>query len=114
MRVDVRAHLDLLDLDDLLVATRLGGLLLVGVFQLAEIEDLDDRRLGVGGDFDEVEAGFLSQGESIVDRYNAPVLSAVVDELNLGNPDVLVRTRPVLAGRRGLEWSANGAVSWNC
>jgi hypothetical protein len=45
MRVDVGAHLDLLDLDDLLVLARLGSLLLVGVFQLAEIEDLADWRI---------------------------------------------------------------------
>jgi hypothetical protein len=90
VRVDVRAHLDLLDLDDLLVATRLGGLLLVGVFELAEIEDLGDRRFGIGGYFDEIEAKFLGEAQRLIDRDDAPVLSAVVDELNLGDPDVLV------------------------
>jgi hypothetical protein len=57
--VDVRAHLDLLDLDDLLVLARLGRLLLVGVFQLAEVEDLDDGRRGVGRNLDEIETGLF-------------------------------------------------------
>jgi hypothetical protein len=52
--VDVGAHLDLLDLDDLLVLARLCRLLLVGVFQLAQIEDLADGRIRIGSDFDEV------------------------------------------------------------
>jgi hypothetical protein len=65
--VDVGAHLDLLDLDDLLVLARLGGLLLVGVFQLAEIEYLGDRGVGVGRYLDEIQTGFLGEQERVVD-----------------------------------------------
>ena len=46
--VDHRAHLDLLDLDDLLLLAGLGGLLLFLIFEFAVVEDLADRRLGIG------------------------------------------------------------------
>src|SRR5258708_15904073 len=53
--VDAGAQLDLLDLDDLLLLARLVAALLLLVFELAEIEDLDHRRVRVGGDLDEIE-----------------------------------------------------------
>jgi hypothetical protein len=108
--VDVGAHLDLLDLDDLLVLARLGGLLLVGVFQLAEIEDLDDRRLCIWGNLDEIQAYLFGGQQGIVDRNVAAIVSVCVDKLNPGDPDVSVCARPVLRRRRCLEWSANGRV----
>ena len=94
--VDVGAHLDLLDLDDLLVLARLGRLLLVGVFQLAEIEDLDDRRLGVGRNLDEVEAGLFGEQQCVVDGNVAAIAAVGVDELDPGDPDVAVGARAVL------------------
>src|SRR5258708_21204170 len=54
--VDAGAQLDLLDLDDLLLLARLVAALLLLVFELAEIEDLDHRRVGVGGALDATEA----------------------------------------------------------
>jgi hypothetical protein len=106
--VDVRAHLDLLDLDDLLVLARLGRLLLVGVFQLAEVKDLDDGRRGVGGNFYEIEACLFGGQECVVDGNIASVGTVDVDQLDPGNPDVTVGARAVL-GRRGcFKRSANG------
>lgn len=64
--VDVGAHLDLFDLDDLLVLARLGGLLLVGVFQLAQIKNLADRRSCVRRNLDEVEPGFFGKKQCVV------------------------------------------------
>jgi len=46
--VDHRPEFDFLDLDDLLFLAGLGLLLLFLVLVLAEVEDLDDRRRGVG------------------------------------------------------------------
>ena len=65
--VDVRAHLDLFDLDDLLVLACLGRLLLVGVFELAEIEDLDDWRFGIGRDLDEIQARLFGGEQCVID-----------------------------------------------
>ncbi len=47
MIVDARTHLDLFDLDDLLVLAGFGSFFLFLVFELAEIEDLADGRLGI-------------------------------------------------------------------
>ena len=54
--VDVRADLDLLDLDDFLLLLGFVLLLLLLVFELAEVEDLHHRRLGVRADLQQVEA----------------------------------------------------------
>ena len=94
--VDVRAHLDLLDLDDLLVLARLGRFLLVGVFQLAEIEDLGDRRLGIGGDFDEVEAGLFGSEQCVVDGDDRRDSAVGIDELDPRDSDIAVGARAVL------------------
>ncbi len=67
MGVDVRPHLDFFDLDDLLVLASFGRLLLVGVFQLAEIEDLGDRRFRIGRNLDEIEPGLFGGEQGIVD-----------------------------------------------
>jgi hypothetical protein len=57
--VGLRSELDLFDLDDGLLALRLGRLLLLFVLVLSEVEDLAHRGLGLGVHLDEVEARFL-------------------------------------------------------
>jgi len=106
--VDVRPHLDLFDLDDLLMLARLGGLLLVGVFQLAEIEDLDDRRNGIWGDFDEVEPGFFSRQQCLVDGNIAAVVSVGIDKLNARDTNVEIGAGTVLDWGGSFKRSANG------
>ncbi len=63
MGVDVGAHLDFLDLGDLLLLARLGAFFLVRVFQLAEIEDLAHPAIGVRCDLYEVETGLVRHAE---------------------------------------------------
>ena len=109
--VDVGAHLDLLDLDDLLVLARFGRLFLVGVFQLAQIEDLAHRRIGVRGNLHEVEAGLFGEQQCVVDGNVAAVVAVGIDELDAGNPDVAVGARAVFCRRGRFEWSANGRRS---
>lgn len=110
MGVDVRAHLDFFDFDDLLLLARLGSLLLVGIFQLAQIEDLAHRRFDIGGNFDEIEAGFFRHFQSLVGGHDADILSISPDQLNFGNADFTVRARSVLHGRIGFKRSANGRI----
>jgi hypothetical protein len=88
MAVDVRAHLDLLDLDDLLVLARLGRLFLVGVFQLAQVEDLGDGRICVRGNFNEIQTGFFSEQQCLVYGDLAEVSTIYANELNAGDTDV--------------------------
>jgi hypothetical protein len=90
MGVDVGTHLDLFDLDDLLVLTCLCGLLLVGIFQLAQIEDLADGRIRIGGNFDEVEAGLLGEKQCVIYGDIAAVVAVGIDELDAGDPDIPV------------------------
>ncbi len=70
--VDAGTELDLLDLDDLLLLAGLGGLLLLVEVELAVIEDLADRRIGVRGDLDEIESGVFGQLERVREGDNAP------------------------------------------
>ena len=104
--VDVGPHLDLLDLDDLLLLLGLGLFLLLLVFVLAVIKDLAHRRLGVRRDLDKVKAGLLCDGERPVGRDDTALLAGVVNQKNLGNRDILVDARPVVLGRGGGDWSA--------
>src|SRR5205823_2558932 len=88
--VDHGAHLDLLDLDDLLLLAGFGGLLLLLIFELAVIENLAHRRLGIGRQFDEIETGFLGQRQGLAGRYNAAVLSLLVDEADFSSLDAVI------------------------
>jgi alpha-beta hydrolase superfamily lysophospholipase len=114
VRVDVRAHLDLFDLDDLLVLARFGRLLLVGVFQLSQIEDLRDWRIGVRRYLDEIESRFFSGEQRIVYGDFTEISAVDADELNTRDPDVGVCAGAVLGRRGSLEWSANGSRLLSC
>jgi len=104
MRVDHRAQLDFLDLDDLLLLARLGRLLLLLVLVLAKIEDLGDGGFGGGGDFAEIEPGLFGQTQGFADRDNAAVLAGGIDQTDLGNVDLEIDPRAVgLRRRRGIE-----------
>ena len=108
MRVDVRTHLDLLDLDDLLLLARFGGFLLRRVFQFAQIKDLAHRRFRVRRDLDEVKTQFFRHAERLIGGNAAVVYTFGVDELHPGNPDFLVRAGPVFDRGVRFERSANG------
>jgi hypothetical protein len=88
VRVDVGPHLDLLDLDDLLLLARSGGLFLAFIFQLAEIEDLADRRFGIGRDFNQVKTSGFGRLKRRLDRDFAVVVSFAIDKLDPGYPDI--------------------------
>ena len=107
--VDVRPHLDFLDLDGLLLLAGLGGLLLGLILQLAQIDELANRHLAIGIDLDEIESRFLSEVKRLGGRYDAPVLAFCVDKLNLGGTNISVGARPVIRGRGRSERSANGS-----
>jgi len=97
--VDVRAHLDLFDLDDLLLLARLVRPLLRLVLELADVEDLADRRIGIGRDLDEVEADRVGARLRVADRDDPDILPILIDETDLSDVDFAVDAR-ALAGRR--------------
>ncbi|MND95444.1 hypothetical protein D3C80_876990 [compost metagenome] len=110
MRVDVGAHLDFFDFDDLLLLARFGRLLLVRVFQLAEVEDLAHRRIIVRRDFYEVQSCFLGHLEGLVGGYCTEIHAFGIDKLDLGNANFPIGARAFLDGGIGFEWSANGRI----
>ena len=88
--VDAGTQLDLLDLDDLLLFARLVAALLLLVFVLAEVENLADRRIGVGRDFDEIEAGLDGLGERVVAGDDPQHLAPFVHQPDAWREDVVV------------------------
>ncbi|GAA1209352.1 hypothetical protein GCM10010213_13010 [Microbacterium maritypicum] len=92
MRLDLQTETDFLEDRVRLVAASflflLGGL----VLELAVVHDLDDGRLRVGGDLDEVEIGFLREAQRGLDADNADLLTRGADEADLGDADALIGT----------------------
>ena len=107
--VDAGPELDFLDLDHLLALARLGRLLLLEEAVFPEIEDLADRRRGVGNDFDQIERGFFRELLRVGEIDDAAILAVGVDELNLNCADVAIDPRPAFLRRRdGLHGTTNG------
>ena len=88
--VRLRAELDLLDLDDGLLALRLARLLLLLVLVLAEVEDLADGRLGLRVHLDEVEALLLRACAAPRGWQHAEHLAVGADDAHLGHADAVV------------------------
>jgi hypothetical protein len=101
MVIDVRAHLDLFDLDDLLLLLGFGFFLLLLILVLAVIEYLADRRLRVGRNFDQVEPGAYGDLNCFLGRYDPAFFTCVIDEKDLRNTNLLVDARSVVLRRRG-------------
>jgi len=107
--VDTGTELDLLDLDDLLVLARLGGLLLRLILEAAVVEELADRRDRLRRDFDQVQSRRFGAIERIEEGDDTDVGAFLVDQLDLGNAtDLSVDARPFLGRRRCAERTANG------
>ncbi len=77
--VDVRTHLDLFDFLRLLALALLRRLFLRFIFVAADIEELGDRRVGVGRNLDEVESNFLRLLESLPRKHDAQIFAVLVD-----------------------------------
>src|SRR5688572_12769039 len=98
--VDLRAKLDLLDLDHLLVTLGLARPLLLLVLILAVVHDPADRRHGGRRDFDQVEAFLSGKDESLGRRHDAQLLPRVVDYSDFSNSDPLVDAEPIFTTGR--------------
>jgi hypothetical protein len=108
VNVDVRPHLDFLDLDGLLLLASLSGLLLALVLEATVVKDLGDRRIGIGGNLDQVETRFAGKLKRPLDWYGTLVGALGVDQLDLADGDILIDARSILGGRRCLIGPANG------
>jgi hypothetical protein len=73
------------------------------LFVFAEVENLADRRLGVGGNLDKIEARHLGTGKGIHFADDAHILAGLVDKTDFTRPDCVIDLR---AG-----WLALGGAS---
>ncbi|CAN1723097.1 protein of unknown function [Hyphomicrobium sp. 1Nfss2.1] len=106
--VDRGAHLDLFDLDDLLVLARLGRLLLRLVLVLAEVEDLADRWRRLRRNLDEIQARLHGALQCISVADHTYVLAILIDQSYFAGPDCLIDPGSGwLALGRGSHWSAD-------
>jgi len=99
--IDVRTHLDLFDLDHLLVLPGLVRLLLRLVLVLAVVGDLGDWRDGIWRDLDEIETGLLGHFNRLACAQHTDHVAVFVDQADLRRLDLVVDARTVL-GRRAL------------
>ena len=112
VRVDVRPHLDFLDVDGLLLLAGLVFLFLLLVFELAVVDDLADRRLGVGRNLDQVEADVGSAQARILRWHDADLGTLFVDQADFGNTDHVVDARAFVDRRNGTDWASYGLASF--
>ncbi len=91
MHIDIGAHLDLFDLDDFLLFTRLGSFFLCLIFELAKIKDFTDRRLGGGGNFDEIKTDIARPLKSVFKNNRSYIFASLVDELYFGGANGSIR-----------------------
>ena len=99
MVVDVRTHLDLLDLLRLLRLAGEIGLFLGLIFVFADVEELADRRIGIGRHLDEVEADFGGLLDRFGGQQDPDILAILIDHAHLGHGDEFVEAGAV--ERRG-------------
>src|SRR5579862_2908996 len=97
---DLRSELDLLDVDLGLVLARGLRLLLLLVPVLAVVHDPHDGRVGLGRDFDEIEALPVRVFPGLVRLLDAELLSVLVDQAHPRNANRLVDTRLRLRSAR--------------
>ena len=110
MLVDVRTHLDLFDVLRLLRLALGIGLFLGLIFELADIQELRDRRVRVRGYFDQIEAN----GRSLLDRVarvqHAEILALAIDDANGVGLNKLIEARSAL-GRGRHRTPSGGSYS---
>ena len=93
MSIRIRTELDLFDFDDLLLLPGLGFTLLLFVFELAEIHDLTNWRIGVWRNLDEIEASLFCQLHAFCWMHNADVVAVSTDKADFRGADILVYAR---------------------
>jgi hypothetical protein len=105
--VDSRAHLDLFDLDDLLLFPRFRRFFLLFIFVFSVVHEFDYGRLGTGRNLDEIEAFFFSNGESVFYAELTKLFAICANQKYRTCDDFFVYTRPFLGGRRWLSKLSN-------
>lgn len=100
MLFDIRSELDFLDLDDLLFFPRFVLTLLRFILVFAVIENLADRRRGIGRNLDQVEFSRNRAVKRVLYAYDTDIVAGMIDETDFLDVDLLVNARAVLCRRR--------------
>ena len=103
VRVDVRAELDLFQFLGLLLLLGSRLFLLRFVAHLAIVDDLTDRDLLVGRDFNEVHTGFAGSVQGSVNWHFTLFFTILINEKDAGGTNIAIGAR---AGRFGALWAA--------
>jgi hypothetical protein len=78
--------------------------------EFAVVQHLADRRIGVGHDLDQIDAGLFGDGERLDQGHDAAILAFGVDQLDVTGADFPVGARTLfLRGRRSFHRTANGS-----
>ena len=106
MRVGAGAKLDLFHLDDLLLLARFGLAFLGLVFELPEIHDLTDRRVGVRRDFNQIKPRVCGHFHCPVRCDHAYIFAIGANEADFVIADAFIDTRAGVALRGRVMRSA--------
>ena len=88
--VGSRTKLDFLDLDLLLLELLLVLTLLFLILEFAVIHDPANRRLRHGGNFHQVNSGFLGKRQRLTDAHDAQCLTVDADQADFRCVDLFV------------------------
>ena len=105
MRIDAGPVLDLFDVDYMGLLSRLAGLLLFLVLELAPVENLHDRRIGARSDLDEVKTGVFRPLAGVFERHDAGLGTVLVDQQDGALANSSVDPGPV--------WWTNGTCTFS-
>ncbi len=98
MRVDIRAKLDFLHLNGLLLFARFCSFFLGLELILPEIHDLANRDFTVGSNLNEIEPGFLSLRQRVALIDVAVIFPLFVDQLDIAGNNGVIYARPLFSG----------------
>ena len=107
MLIDVRPELDLFQMDDVLLLSRLSRHLRLFELELAEVHDADDGRASEGSDFHQIESSNFRSLQRCFELHDAELCAIGSDDTQRTDADL-----PVNANAFGLflNWrrSSNG------
>lgn len=106
VHIGVGPELDLFDLDDLLLLAGLGLFLLGLVFELTEIHDLDDRRVRIRRNLDQIQPGLLGQLHATPGRYHPHIFAVGADKSDFCRINPVVHAGAGVTLWRGVVGSA--------
>ncbi|CFX16749.1 protein of unknown function [Candidatus Filomicrobium marinum] len=107
--INRRTHLDLLDLDGLLLFACFGGFFLLLELELAVVHDLADRRLSIRRNLNEIQAGVIGAILRLEAVYHPDIFSVLINQTDFSDPNGVVDFRAcIFALGRCSVWAADG------